>query len=100
MAKYFLTHLQENVSNGSRVIKFLRTFFQEQGSNGLSATPCSSFKKLILSSPRLIQGLRTMSLAKAVPNGIKDKECKRFVLQEHLPVSYVPVKDPVSCSKK
>jgi hypothetical protein len=36
-----------------------------------------------------------MSLAKAIPGGIKDKECKRFTLQEHHPVPYVPEKDPV-----
>jgi hypothetical protein len=36
-----------------------------------------------------------MSLAKAVPEGIKDKEYKRFTLQEHPPVPYVPKKDPV-----
>jgi hypothetical protein len=36
-----------------------------------------------------------MSLAKEVPGGIRDKECKRFALQECLPVLYVPEKDPV-----
>jgi hypothetical protein len=36
-----------------------------------------------------------MSLAKAVPEGIKDRECKRFALREYPPVSYVPEKDPV-----
>jgi hypothetical protein len=36
-----------------------------------------------------------MSLAKAVPEGIRDKECKRFALQEHPPVPYMPEKDPV-----
>jgi hypothetical protein len=36
-----------------------------------------------------------MSLAKAVPEGIKDRECKRFTLQERPPVPYVPEKDPV-----
>ncbi len=36
-----------------------------------------------------------MSLAKAVPKGIRDKECKRFTLQEHPPVPYVPEKDPI-----
>jgi hypothetical protein len=36
-----------------------------------------------------------MSLVKAVPNGIKDKECKRFALQECFPVPYVPEKDLV-----
>jgi hypothetical protein len=36
-----------------------------------------------------------MSLAKAIPNSIKDKECKRFALQEHPPVPYVLEKDPI-----
>jgi hypothetical protein len=36
-----------------------------------------------------------MSIAKAVPKGIKDRECKRFALQEHPPVPYVPEKDPI-----
>ncbi len=36
-----------------------------------------------------------LSLAKAVPKGIKDKECKRFALQVHSSVPYVPEKDPV-----
>jgi hypothetical protein len=40
-------------------------------------------------------GLRTMSLAKAVPKGIKDRECKRFALQEYPLVPYVPEKDPI-----
>jgi hypothetical protein len=36
-----------------------------------------------------------MSLVKAVPKGIRDKECKRFALQEHPLVPYMPEKDPV-----
>jgi hypothetical protein len=36
-----------------------------------------------------------MSIAKAVPKGIKDRECERFALQERPPVLYVPEKDPV-----
>jgi hypothetical protein len=36
-----------------------------------------------------------MSLVKAVSKGIKDKECKRFALQEHPPVPYVLEKDPI-----
>jgi hypothetical protein len=36
-----------------------------------------------------------MSLAMAVPEGIKDRECKRFALQERPPVPNVPEKDPV-----
>jgi hypothetical protein len=36
-----------------------------------------------------------MSIAKAVPEGIKDRECKRFALQERPLVLYVPEKDPI-----
>jgi hypothetical protein len=36
-----------------------------------------------------------LSIAKAVPKGIKDRECKRFALQDHPPVPYVPEKDPI-----
>jgi hypothetical protein len=36
-----------------------------------------------------------MSLAKAVLERIRDKECKRFALQERPLVPYVPEKDPV-----
>jgi hypothetical protein len=36
-----------------------------------------------------------ISLAKTVPKGIRDKECKRFTLQECPPVPYVLEKDPV-----
>jgi hypothetical protein len=36
-----------------------------------------------------------MLIEKAVPKGIKDRECKRFALREHPPVPYVPEKDPV-----
>ncbi len=36
-----------------------------------------------------------MSLAKAVSEGIKDRECKRFALRECPLVSYVPEKDPI-----
>jgi hypothetical protein len=36
-----------------------------------------------------------MSLVLAVPEGIREKECKRFALQEGPPAPYVPKKDPV-----
>ena len=36
-----------------------------------------------------------MSIVKAVPKGIKDREYKRFALPERPPVPYVPEKDPV-----
>jgi hypothetical protein len=36
-----------------------------------------------------------MLIAKAVPEGIKYRECKRFALQERPLALYVPEKDPV-----
>jgi hypothetical protein len=36
-----------------------------------------------------------MSLAKAVPEGIRDNECKRFALHERPPAPNVPEKDPI-----
>ncbi len=36
-----------------------------------------------------------MLIAKAVPKGIKDRDCKRFALQECPPVPNVLEKDPV-----
>jgi hypothetical protein len=36
-----------------------------------------------------------MLIAKTVPKGIKNRECKRFALQECHPVPNVPEKDPV-----
>jgi hypothetical protein len=70
---------------------FSRTRFQ----CFLSNPPLSSFNKLIVLPPRLLQSLHTMSLAKAVPEGIKDRECKRLALQERPLVPYMPEKDPV-----
>ena len=39
-----------------------------------SDPPLSSFKKLIVSTPRLLRNLHMMSLAKAAPKGLKDRE--------------------------
>jgi hypothetical protein len=36
-----------------------------------------------------------MSLAKAVPDGLRNCECKRTSLREQTPVPYVPKKDEV-----
>ena len=36
-----------------------------------------------------------MSIAKAVPKGIKDRECKRFALQERPPCTLRARKDPI-----
>jgi hypothetical protein len=49
----------------------------------------------MISTPQLVHALCRMLLAKAVPKGIKDWECKRFALRERPPVPYVPDKDPV-----
>ncbi len=68
-----------------------RTSFQRFTSN----LPLSSFKKLGVLTSRLLHGLRAMSLVRAVPEGIRDKECKGFALHEPPPVPYVPEKDPI-----
>jgi hypothetical protein len=61
----------------------------------LSKAMRSSFKKLVVSTPSLLQGLRTMSLAKSVPKGLKPQECERTKLREPPPVPYIPVKDEI-----
>jgi hypothetical protein len=69
----------------------IRTTFQRF----LNKTPCSPFKKLIVSTPGLLQGLHTMSLAKSVPEGLNPRECKQTKLREPPPVPYIPKKDKV-----
>ncbi len=61
----------------------------------LSDPPRSFFKKLIVSTPRLLRNLHTMILAKAAPDGLKDCECEKMVLRERPPIPYVPEKDSV-----
>ncbi len=61
----------------------------------LNEVLCSSFKKLITSTPLLLRGLRTMSLAKSVPDGLKPRECERTKLREPPPISYTLEKDEV-----
>ncbi len=61
----------------------------------MSDPPCSSFKKLVVSAPRLLCNLHTMSLVKAVPNGLKDCKCKKIALRERPLIPYVPKKDCV-----
>jgi hypothetical protein len=61
----------------------------------LNQAPSSSFKKLIVTSPSLLQGLHQMSLLKSVPEGLKPRKCKRVKLCEPPPVLYVPMKDKV-----
>ncbi len=55
--------------------RFFGPFLKNKVPTPLKQPPCSSFKKLIILTLRLLQGLSTMSLAKAVPKGIRDKEC-------------------------
>jgi hypothetical protein len=57
--------------------------------------PRSPFKKLIISTPTLLQGLHTISLAKSVPNGLNPQECNRTKLRKPPPVPYIPKKDKV-----
>jgi hypothetical protein len=61
----------------------------------VNKAPRSSFKKLVFSTPLLLQGLRMMSLSKSVPEGLKPQECKCTKLHEPPPVPYVPDKDEV-----
>jgi hypothetical protein len=61
----------------------------------LNEMPHSLFKKLIVSTPKLLQGLRTMSLAKSVLKGLNPQECKRTKLCKPPPVPYIPKKDKV-----
>jgi hypothetical protein len=82
--------MQENEKIPSNVL-LTRTKLQQF----LSKAPRSSFKKLIISTPSLLQGLHTMSLAKSVPDGLKPQECEQLGLREPLHVPYVPVKDEV-----
>jgi hypothetical protein len=61
----------------------------------LGGTPRSSFKKLIISTLSLLQGLHSISLAKSVPDVLKPQECKRLHLREPSPVPYMPEKDEI-----
>ncbi len=57
--------------------------------------PLSKFKELIVTSPKLLRGLHSMSMLKTVPERLKARECKQIKLREPLPVPYVPVKGEV-----
>jgi hypothetical protein len=46
----------------------------------LSDPPLSSLKKFITLTSTLVQSLHRMSLAKAVPKGLRDKECEKVTL--------------------
>ncbi len=61
----------------------------------MTQAPLLKFKKLIVTSPKLLRGLHSMSMLKAVPDGLKARECKQIKFRELPPVPYVPVKDEV-----
>jgi hypothetical protein len=82
--------LQENRKITTDKLR-MRTTFQWF----LNETPRSPFKQLIVSTPNLLQGLRTMSLAKSVAEGLNPQECKQTKLRKPLPVPYIPEKDKV-----
>jgi hypothetical protein len=69
----------------------MRTSFQRF----LNEMPRSPFKKLIVSTSNLLQGLHTMSLVKSVSEGLNPQEYKRNKLREPPPVPYIPEKDKV-----
>jgi hypothetical protein len=66
---------------------YVRTSFQQF----VSDPPRSSFKKLIVSTPRLLRNLHAMSLAKAAPDGLKDRECEKMALHKRPPITYLLV---------
>jgi hypothetical protein len=59
----------------------------------LNQAPLLLFKKLIVSTLTLQQGLHTMSILKSVPEGLKPRDCEHVKLREPPPVPYVPTKD-------
>jgi hypothetical protein len=61
----------------------------------VSDSPLSSFKKLIVSTPRILRCLHMMSLAKAAPKDHKEHECRKITLHQCPLISYVPEKDSV-----
>jgi hypothetical protein len=82
--------MQENKKNTTNEL-LTRTKLQRF----LNQAPRSSFKKLSVSMPLLLQGLHMMSLLKSVPEGLKPRECKCNKLHEPPPVPYIPTKDKV-----
>jgi hypothetical protein len=61
----------------------------------VTQAPCSKFKELIVTNPKLLRGLHSMSMLKTVLDGLKARECERIKHHEPPPVPYVPVKDEV-----
>jgi hypothetical protein len=82
--------MRENKKNATNELRTRMNF-----EHFLNQVLRSSFKKLIVSTPSLLQGLHTMSLSKSVPDGLKPRECERTKLREPPPVPSVPTKDEV-----
>jgi hypothetical protein len=61
----------------------------------VTQAPLSKFKELIVTRPKLLRGLHSMSMLKTVLDGLKARECKQIKLCEPPPVPYVPMKDEV-----
>ncbi len=61
----------------------------------LNEAPDSSFKKLVISTASLLQGLHTINLAKPVPSGLEPQEYEHTKLREPPPIPYIPEKDEV-----
>ena len=57
--------------------------------------PAGSANKTLFLGTKLGEILRTMSLAKSVPKGLKLSECERGVGGKNSPIHYIPEKDPV-----
>jgi hypothetical protein len=72
-------------------VPYGRTKFQRFTSD----PPLSSFKKLVVSTLRLLHNLHTMNLVKAVPDGLKDLECEKMALHKCPLIPNVPKKDLV-----
>ncbi len=70
---------------------YVRTSFQRF----LSDLSLSSFKKLIVLTPQLLRNLHRMSLEKAAPDGLKDRECEKMALRKRPPIPYVLEQDSV-----
>ncbi len=44
----------------------------------VTQAPLSKFKELIVTCPKLLRGLHSMSVLKTVPEGLKARECKQI----------------------
>ena len=57
--------------------------------------PSKSFFKSFFLGTKLGQALQVMSMSKAVPEGLKNQECKKGNRKKRPPIPYVPVVDEV-----